>query len=115
MADPRSETGSRTEAVRTKLDPEMYQRLASLAKLYGMPVSTYAAMAISEFVVNKEKQFEQSKRTADILAHTLAKQLGPEFVKFMQDPEAVQEATRAASAAWAGQGAPEGATGAQGD
>ena len=38
----------RTGDCRVKLDPDMLERLEKLAKAYGFPVATMAAMAIGE-------------------------------------------------------------------
>lgn len=48
------EENKRTGSIRVRLSPELLERLESLAKRYGMPVSTLSAFAIARFVQSEE-------------------------------------------------------------
>jgi hypothetical protein len=78
--EPVKGKGGRTEDLRMKLDPSFKVRLERLAAMHGMPVATYAAFAIAEFVVKKEREFSMQKHAADQMVNSL----GPQLVAMLQ-------------------------------
>ena len=63
-----------------KLEPSFKARLERLAALHGMPVATYAAFAIAEFVVKKEREFSMQKHATEQMVSSL----GPQLVAMLQ-------------------------------
>lgn len=64
---------ARTESVRVKLAPQMTVKLEEMAIEYGMPTSTLAAFAISQWIIEQDRKLkftkmavmDASKRMAD--------------------------------------------------
>lgn len=78
--EPVKGKGGRTEDLRMKLDPLFKVRLERLAAMHGMPVATYAAFAIAEFVVKKEREFTIQNHAADQMVSSL----GPKLVEMLK-------------------------------
>lgn len=49
------QTTKRTDSIRVRLSPEMMKRLERIASELGMPISTMAALAVGEYVIEKER------------------------------------------------------------
>lgn len=77
----------RTDSVRVKLAPTIVERLEKRAEVMGMPVATVCAVAVAEWLEQKE----QSKAVARMTSLELSRQLGGVMGDMMkqlgEDPE----------------------------
>ena len=89
----------RTGDCRVKLDPDMLERLEKLAKAYGFPVATMAAMAIGEWVNGKEQSAAHQRMLMVDVGRRIAGDLGQMFQELSESPEALEQV----NAAWASQ------------
>jgi predicted transcriptional regulator len=75
----------RTDSVRVRLSDDMMARLERVSLGYGMPVSTVAAFAISDFVQQKENTLAMGRdainKMADQALESLDLDLNPEAAK----------------------------------
>ena len=78
--EPVKGKGGRSEDLRLKLDPSFKQRLERMATMHGMPVATYAAFAIAEYIVKKEREFAMQKHATE----NMVSALGPQLAAMLQ-------------------------------
>lgn len=71
----------RTDSVRVKLSPAIVERLEKRAEVMGMPVATVCAVAVAEWLEQKE----QSRKVAHLTAVELANKMGGIFGELVKD------------------------------
>ena len=102
----------RTGDCRVKLDPDMLERLEKLAKAYGFPVATMAAMAIGEWVNGKEQSAAHQRMLMVDVGRRIAGDLGQMFQELGESPEAMEQVNAAVSGLLGGAKPPNPAEGA---
>lgn len=78
----------RTGDCRIKLAPDMLARLEELARAYGFPVATMAAVAVAEWVNGKEQQAKNQRMMLLDVGRQVGGQLGELFQAMSDSPEA---------------------------
>jgi hypothetical protein len=68
-----TKTIKRDYRVQTRLTAEMFERLSKVSEKYAIPISTLAAVAVSEFVIKKESEYK------------VIDSLGPQMMQAMQE------------------------------
>lgn len=91
------ETTRRTGDCRIKLAPDMLARLEELAKSYGFPVATMAAVAVAEWVNGKEQQAKNQRMMLLDVGRQVGGQLGELFQAMADSPDALAQADTVAS------------------
>lgn len=78
----------RTGDCRIKLAPDMLARLEELARAYGFPVATMAAVAVAEWVNGKEQQAKNQRMMLLDLGRNVGGQIGEILQAVADSPEA---------------------------
>lgn len=75
----------RTDSVRVRLSDDMMARLERVSLGYGMPVSTVAAFAISDFVQQKENTLAMGREAVSKMTDQALEsmELPPEFAQVL--------------------------------
>lgn len=82
------EVTRRTGDCRIKLAPDMLARLEELARAYGFPVATMAAVAVAEWVNGKEQQARNQRMMLLDVGRQVGGRLGELFQSVADSPEA---------------------------
>jgi len=72
---------ARTESVRVKLAPQMTVKLEEMAVEYGMPTSTLAAFAISQWIIDQDRRLKLMKISAVEASRKMAESFSGETME----------------------------------
>ena len=70
-------TIKRSDTLRVKVSPDMIERLDRLSKMFGLPPSTLAALAVGNWVANQERGLG----VVDQMAKAIGDQFGEEMAE----------------------------------
>lgn len=84
----------RKEVLRLRVVPGTTDRLDKLAALFGLPSSTLAALAVGEWITNKENALGITQKITDNLTSMIGDEFGKQL-ELMAKAEAVKEAKTA--------------------
>lgn len=79
----------RKEVLRLRVVPGTTDRLDKLAALFGLPSSTLAALAVGEWITNKENTLGMTQKVTDSLTSMLGEEFGKQL-DLMAKAEAVK-------------------------
>lgn len=80
----------RKEVLRLRVVPGTTDRLDKLAALFGLPSSTLAALAVGEWITNKENALGMTQKITDNLTSMIGDEFGKQL-ELMAKAEAVKE------------------------
>ena len=80
----------RKEVLRLRVVPGTTDRLDKIAALFGLPSSTLAALAVGEWITNKESSLGMTQKISDSVAATVGVELGKQF-EIMMKADAVKD------------------------
>lgn len=87
MTQTRTKTDNRTTRLNIRLSDNMVDRLQVIAENMGIPPSTLAALAVSEYVTGKERQVQQieaiANASASVAESAIEQLMTPENVALM--------------------------------
>lgn len=72
---------ARTESIRIKLAPQTSKQLEDLAVEYGMPTSTLAAFAISQWIIEQDRKLKLMKLAAVETSRKMAESFSGESLE----------------------------------
>lgn len=75
----RLKVGKRSNAMRLSVADGMAERLEAVAKLYGIPPATLAALAVGEYVSKHEANLGIQQKIADAMADSVGGQIGEQL------------------------------------
>lgn len=80
----------RKEVLRLRVVPGTTDRLDKIAALFGLPSSTLAALAVGEWITNKESALGMSQKIADSVSATVGSEFG-KMAEAMRQADAAKE------------------------
>lgn len=83
----------RKEVLRLRVVPGTTDRLDKIAALFGLPSSTLGALAVGEWITNKENALGMTKKITDNVTSMLGEELGKQFELMMKSEAAKDEKT----------------------
>lgn len=80
----------RKEVLRLRVVPGTTDRLDKIAALFGLPSSTLAALAVGEWITNKENALGMTQKMTDNMTSIFSEELGKQL-ELLVKAEAVKE------------------------